>query len=294
MFTLEQITTKDGLIHQGILAEPETPNGKVLVFVHGLTDTFYGNTARINTFARQCLGAQMAFASFNTRGHDMVTEIKKVDATNSKGYTYAMGGAGYEEFSECIYDIDAVIDFLVSKKYQEMYLIGHSSGANKACYYAAVNDRKELAGIILACPMSDRQGRTDNPELTANTLEAMQTKIREETGNELITDLTYFPITPKRYVSLLAPHSLEDQFDYGDEKPEMMYYSRIKKPLCVIFAGNDENADRPITDIKAVFDQATTSSTYQSVIIADVLHNLSGKEDEVSKRIVEWVNNILR
>lgn len=290
MFTLEQITTKDGLLLQGIVAEPQQSNGKAIVWIHGLTSTFYNNVAMINSLATYSREKSIAMTAFNTRGHDMITGIKKIDPQVPKGYTHVMGGAGYERFTDCVEDIDSMVNFLVGKGYYRIYLMGHSTGANKVCYYASVHDRKELAGVILAGPISDRLNPDEDQEQTANNIRVMEEKIEQEIGNELLIGLTFFPITAKRYVSLRAPLTLEDQFDYGDDKPKMTHYSQIKKRLLTVFAEKDEYADRPIEAIRKVFDEKAGSAQYQSIIIPDSLHSFGGKEEEVSKKIIEWIS----
>lgn len=288
MFTLEQITTSDGVIHQGILAEPSNPNGKALVWVHGLTSTFYNNVFMTNELARRALESGMAFAAFNNRGHDMITDVKKADPAKTRGYGYAMAGSGYENFSDCVFDIDAVLSFLKEKGYREIYVIGHSSGAQKVCYYAGSHDRPELAGIVLASPISDRLGTGGEERISI--IESMRKKIAEGKGDELISGLSYFPMTPKRYVSLYYQGSLEDHFDYGDPHPRMKYFSTIQKPLLVLLAGNDENADRPIEEIKIIFDLSQKSSDYQSLIVPDALHGFGGKEEGLAQLIVRFLH----
>ncbi|MCX8008786.1 MAG: alpha/beta hydrolase, partial [Patescibacteria group bacterium] len=136
MFLLEEITTDDGLIHQGLVAYPRDRGNTAIIWVHGLTGTFYGNAKLLKIFAERATNHGMAFGTFNNRGHDMIAGFRKIDQESPKGYTYTTIGAGYEVFEECVCDINAVIQFFVDQGYRKIILVGHSSGANKVCYYA--------------------------------------------------------------------------------------------------------------------------------------------------------------
>ncbi len=292
MFSLEDLSTDDGLIHQGIIAEPEEGGSVAIAWIHGLTGTFYGNVSLITELARQTVRHKMAFGSFNTRGHDMIAGFRKIDPTRLQGYGYRTIGAGYEVFEECVQDIDAVIRYFLQKGYQKVILVGHSSGANKVCYYAGSGKRSFLHGVALFCPISDRlDPYVDKTEIQRKK-ERCRSLIASGKGDELLTDLHFFPLTPKRYLILMDDHSIEDQFGYGDSPPRMPYYERIRLPLFVLFAERDEYADRPVRDIKTVFDAMQRSSWYASTIIPESYHSLRGFESSCVTSLFSWIQTI--
>lgn len=120
----------------------------------------------------------------------------------------------------------------------------------------------------------------------------MQEKIRKGRGDELLSGFDFFPLTPKRWVSLLKKGSREDVFNYRDGKNALVQFSKITQPLLVLFAQNDEYADRPIKEIQIAFDQKATSKHYQSALVAGASHNFTGKEQELVGHIVSWAASI--
>lgn len=76
-FYLAEIVTKDKLIHQGLFYKPTNLGKKAILWVHGLSSTFYGNTKLLEAFGEYCEKEGIGFAVFNNRGHDVVTGIKK-------------------------------------------------------------------------------------------------------------------------------------------------------------------------------------------------------------------------
>lgn len=283
-FFLAEIATKDGLIHQGIIFKPQKPSKRVLLWIHGLTGRFYGDVTFMNLFAEICDKRGMGFASFNTRGHDMIASAHKTDET------YANIGGGREVFEECVYDIDAAVKFLVQQGFSEVILVGLSTGANKACYYAATQANKHIAGIALVSPLSDRL----IPSIRIRWYERFFLKLLVVIGKGdiLISGKSYFPGTPNRFLSLLTPHSNEDVFDYADIEPALVRFSAIKKPLLVLLAAQDELADRSIIDIKKAFDSHQKSKLYKSFIIPGAMHSFKGKEKEAVGAICDWVSSI--
>lgn len=287
-FDLIEIITKDKLVHQGILRRPEKPTKKAILWVHGLTGRFYGDPLLMNVFGGLCDKHGVAFASINNRGHDIITNLKKIDTAAPGGFTRVTGGSGVEVFEESVMDIDAGISYLVGLGYEEVYLAGHSTGANKVCYYAAIKSDRRVAGVILSGPISDRLAQQKDKVHYEKNLLAAKVLVLAGRGDRIQQSASFFPITPRRALSLLTPNSPEDVFTYGDTDKPLRMFARITKPLLVIFGGADESADRPVESIKAVFDKATRSKHYVSRIIAGATHGYTGKERDFATVVVQW------
>jgi alpha-beta hydrolase superfamily lysophospholipase len=291
-FQLAEIVTKDKLVHQGIFFNPSKVGKKAILWVHGITGRFYGSVALMDEFARVCESKGFGFASFNTRGHDLIASVQRMDKRKKSGYAHVIVGAGYENFTDSAYDLDAAITFLVSRGFSEVIILGHSTGANKACYYAAVKKDARVKGIVLAGPMSDRSEYTKKQKMYARIKKEMEQKLKAGKGNELLTGKDFFPLTPRRWMSLYSPGSAEDVFNYMDTKNVLVKFSRIRKPLLVVLSERDEYADRPIEKIRQVFDTHAKSPSYKSIVIPDTNHKYLGKEKEFVYVVVSWVASL--
>lgn len=287
-FIISEIQTSDGIIHQGMYFCPKKPGKRAMLWIHGLTSNFYSSIKRIDEIVSLCDSFGIGLASFNNRGHDMLASAHRLDKKSKSGYSYITIGSGIEQFEDSIYDVEAGIEFLVTNGFTEVFLIGSSTGANKACYYSAMQKNDYVKGVILLSPLSDRlAARVSNLKrlflLTCKFLGL---------GKLLLSSGAYFPGTVNRFLSLLTPKSSEDVFDYGDAEPRMKRFSRITQPLLVLFGGLDSLADRDITQIKAIFDAHQRSSDYTSIIIPETDHGFDGKEKDLAKRIVKWINAV--
>lgn len=287
-YGLTKIATRDNVILDGLYHEPVKRGTTALLWIHGFTGTFYGDTPLFSEICKQGDPSGFGFASFNTRGHDCIASLSTLDQKSKTGFGHAMGGAGYENFGECAFDIDAGITFLAKRGFANIVLVGHSTGANKACYYAGTQNDTRVAAVVLAGPLSDRLA--ENPV----HLERMRELVADGKENELVTDAMFMPITPDRYLSLYTPGSPEDVFDYGEKLPKMRIFRRIAKPVLVLLGEKDEHADRPVSEIKRVFDSRHMARQYESVIIPGANHGFDGKENETASAIVGWVRSVLK
>lgn len=289
-FYLAEIVTKDKLIHQGMFYKPTRPGKKAILWVHGLASTFYGNVSLLAEFAKQCEELGVGFASFNNRGHDVVTGIKKVDLSSDKRYTRIGGGAGVETFKESINDIEAGVAFLRAQGFSKVIVVGHSTGANKTCYYAATQNNPRVAGFVLAGPVSDlNTPGVDLAEITKN-IQKMKTYIKKGKGDALLEGVYDLPLTPKRYVSLLGD---EDMFDYfSGGKKLKTFLSKIHKPLMIVLGAKDEYLNKPAKNALKVFDRYAVSPKYKSVVIKGSFHSFNGKERQFVHEVVQWVRGV--
>jgi len=288
--SLVEITTNDGIMHQGVYVKPLKASKKAILYIHGLTSAFYHGMALQNAVVDACIKKGIGYASFNNRGHDFITSGHVIDAYNEKEKSHITLGAGVEDFTKSIFDIDAGIRFLKQKGYTSIYLLGHSTGANKACYYGGTVKDDRVKGVMLASPISDRL----NPTIRYVFIKRIFLKllIGLGFGDTVWTYLNFFPITPKRALSLLEPGSCEDVFSYSGKNPSMEVYGNITTPVFILFGEEDEYRDRPIFEIKKVFDALQNAKKYKSISISNSPHGFDGKEKEFASQVVSWVSGL--
>lgn len=290
-FYLAEIVTKDKLIHQGIFYKPTKSSGRSILWVHGLTDNFYGDLSTLEALSEYCEKEGWGFSSFNTRGHDIVASVKKLDPQNPKGQTPVSLGSSYESFTDCVYDIDAAIAFLKSQGFLQVILAGISTGANKVCYYAGTRRDARVAAVVLVSPLSDVPIENKEPRFTHNFNRAKHLVLKGQ-GDRLLEGVTYLPLTAKRYLSLYQAGNVEDVFDYYAKSPNLTVFSNITKPLCIVFGGADEYSDRPVKDILEVLRTYQKSTNYHEAIIPGAFHSFGGKEKELVGNVAAWIKSL--
>lgn len=292
------VTTADGLDLQGLIFC--TPNHKektVGVWVHGLTASFHSNYKRHTILARVFNDAGLAYATFDTRGHDAVTFAKKYDKRRKKGYRSITVGGAFEKFTDCVLDLDAIVDYL-KECYEKVILIGHSTGANKVVYYLTrAGKGKNITGVVLASPVSDvalyKKELGDNYE---KALEAAQDMIKRGQGSLLMPqEWSKDPRTAQRFLSLINQESVEQMFPTKKFRGPLKLFSKIRIPTLVLFGEEDNylKTDRvSAQDILGVFSREHRSKVFKILVIAKTGHSYEDKEEEFAKELINWISKI--
>lgn len=142
MFTeLVHIETEDGILLHGAWYDQD-PNKPVFIIQHGAAMNFYTGMGRflpdiLTRSGCSCLSA-------NNRGHDFGT------APDSDKKPVI--GLMRDTFKDCIKDIRALINFVKSKGYGRIILLGHSQAIPKVLYAQNQAQFPEVNGIVLVSP----------------------------------------------------------------------------------------------------------------------------------------------
>lgn len=142
-------------------------------------------------------------------------------------------------------------------------------------------------GAALVSGLSDKLIPDVDKFQLMNDIEMMKLLVDSGKGDGLVVGKTFFPITPKRFLSLYTPGP-EDQFDYGEKSPKLPYFSTITKPVYVIIGEKDEFLDRKAASFLRVFETLTRSLSFKGEIIADANHSFKDKEKELSHMLTVW------
>jgi pimeloyl-ACP methyl ester carboxylesterase len=277
------LVTKDALKLSGLLFGP-TEATVGFVFVHGLGSSVFSHNDVLPE------GKSYVSLYINNRGHDKVASMKHVLPGTEKGYDWFPGGMAHEIFTDCVYDIQAGIEYLKDRGVEKIYLVGHSTGCQKSIFYLSRHENHDISGTVLICPMSDYAAakKLEDPQKLAVAVKyAHKVVERGKPGDLIPSDIWPEPIDAQRFLSLYTPDSIEEIFCYSqpNRKPDLL--QQIDIPLLVLLAQKDEYAYRPIVEIAEWFRRSTHHSTVQ--LIPDSLHSLTGKDEQTRALIKTWL-----
>ncbi len=146
---LVQTTTCDGVRLDGMLQVPPAGRATQLpadafLFIHGTGGSFYSSTL-FDSFGERLLDRGSAVLRVNTRGHDGISTA----ATARGGQRL---GAAYELVDDCRYDLAAWTDWLGTRGFSRIGLVGHSLGAVKSMYWLAVEPHAAVVCLVALSP----------------------------------------------------------------------------------------------------------------------------------------------
>lgn len=279
-----EIKTPNKYLLNALFLGKEKPKN-IFIFIHGLA----GNLFSKLDFVKTLIDENSSVIVFNNRGAGVIDKIYKEDKRKKGGYSKFNSGMAYEIFSDCVDDIDGVVNYASKTGAKKIILIGHSTGCQKSVYYLAKKKKNNVSSAILLAPMSDFATMFKNTEKSKylkliKTAEKMVLR-----GDSLKLMPLDRAISAQRFLSLFSPKSEEEIFSYASNR-EPKLLKAIKKPLLIVLAGNDKFRDRPIIKISSWFEKELKSrdtATIKTVKQAD--HSFSGKFLELNRIIKQWL-----
>jgi pimeloyl-ACP methyl ester carboxylesterase len=278
----------DKLELEGMLCAP-TRSKTCVVHVHGMTDNFHG-IGMIDNLMHAAFRNEMSFFTFNNRGMGTITIFQKL----RHHLTFRTLGTAFENFKDCILDIDAALKMLRERGYRNFILSGHSTGCQKVTYYQYRKNARSVRGLVLLAPADDlnNQIRMLGPKKHKEWLQIARRMVRSGKGKELMpaeVEPTYF--SAKRYYELYRPGSLEGNlFNY---EGGLKAVSKIKTPILAIFGSKEEFAAMPPRRMLKILDGKYVHPYSRGVLIKDADHCFCLQEDEAEAAVSKWLRNLV-
>lgn len=278
--------TPQGYLLRGLWFGPKKPKS-VVVWVHGLG----GSVFSMHNVIQRVAQSQTAVLTFNNRGHDLVSQISKKTRGKKKRI---LAGAAHEVFTDCVDDIQGAVNFARKQGVKNMYLAGHSTGCQKSIYWGSKTGCRGVKGIILLAPVSDHAAAlaADRNGKLARLIKVARGLVKAGKKHtpmpaSILNDGSQ--CDAQRFLSLNTPDSVETIFPYEQKSKHPRALQAVKNPILVLWAGDDEYADRPAKDIAAWFEMHTPQ-LQKIVIMPRAKHSFKGAEGKVVKEIREFIS----
>ena len=279
-----EILTPKNFVLNGLWYGPQQPR-RVIILLHGLTGSAFSSSSVVEALADD----ETAVVTFNNRGYAIISNLRQKIGNETK---YSLGGAAHEVFTDCIDDIDGASRYARQQGVKEIYLAGHSTGAQKIVYYAYKKPTVKIRGLILLGPLSDYAGERKKPQLR-KAVAAAKRMLKAGKSNDLLPrDVWWQYFDAQRMLSLYTPDGIEEIFSYSqpDKKPKI--YQSIKLPVITLSAGEDEYSERPAVKLVEWFKKNSRSNHFAAHVIPNVGHSFSEREHEVARAIQKWIKSI--
>jgi len=294
----------DNVMLPGLLYEPEKPTKKVTIWLHGMGDNgiFYKSKI-MNELGKAHTDKGIAFLAFNNRGAHSSKRLKLADDTLPEEDRSYQGGTYYEVIADAPKDINGAVTSLKDHGYNEFYLAGISSGANKICNYDATADDTHFKKYILASP-GDDTGLFFKDLGEKRYWKASQHAAKlVSTGKPLDIMPKYtgmHPFSAQSSWDILNPNGDYNTFPFYEEtnqrlgdKPLFNEYANIKTPTLVIIGQEDEytaqNGTQEAIDIflKHTPSQMIKKNGFQ--LVPGAGHSFTNYEEGFADRITDWL-----
>lgn len=293
---LVQLNTKDGLTLPGLFFKVNNSK-KAIIRLHGNGNSsiFYADDPQ-DEIAAVFNKNGFSYLPFNNRGANYVRRLTVKNEQGNKNRK--LYGMAYELIRECVFDIEAAVEFLKSNAYSEIYLLGHSSGANKICVYNHYKSDNDIKGYILAAGSDDtgRYYEKLGDKRFWEMLKLSEVKIKSGDGEEMINEfLPEYFFSYKSFFDIANPDGDYNTFPFIEnirsvalsKKNKFNYFNEISKATLVIYGEADLYQYGNVTKIVEILENYQPTFEYKVIREAD--HGFNQHQIEFAETIVEWL-----
>lgn len=299
--SFRELHTKDHLTLPALLFQPNKKTTRLAIWLHGMGDNavFYKPTL-INCLAEQLSKNNIAFLAFNNRGAHNKKILRIKDSAD-----HIIAGCHYEKIIDSIKDISAAVDLAKTLDYSNLFLIGHSTGANKILTYNYhIQADNPFSKYILLAPGDDTglffkeltEKKFHESFLYAKKL------IEKDKPNKIMPKYTGLnPFSAQSAKDILDPDGDYNTFPYYEylhhrigHKQLFQELKSIKIPTKVIYGENDEftsHIQGPENAIKILKENLLPKNSFSFGIIKEANHSFNFHEKELSDTISTWLND---
>ena len=285
IYPIVRVTTADRLSLYGLFLEPIQPSRTLLLHIHGAAGNFFGNSY-FEKLSAAVLGLGVAYLSTNNRGSG-VYELEQGTVEH---------GVSLEKFEDSVFDIDAWIEFALTRGYDDIILEGHSYGTEKSVFYLSEGRyRDKVKGVILF-GFSDNVGHQIEYEkkIGRNYLNEAHELVRKGEGHRLLDDLFglcgELPISAQTYVTCFREGSANARALPLRQGRNLELFRAIPIPILGVI-GDRQDAEYTVIPINKAIDLLRSENKRAEVYqIRDCGHGFAGKESE----LVEIVSDFMK
>ena len=286
-YAIEIITPKKILL-RGLWFGPKRPK-QVLVWVHGLGSSMFS----MQTLATNFVDTKTAVLMFNNRGHDKISRLAR--ANEKKIKKTHLAGAAHEVFTDCVDDIQGAVNFAKRQGVKNMYLAGHSTGCQKAIYWASRNPPaggggRGVKGIILLGAVSDLAAGTklQGKQKIARTAAVARSLVARGKRHQLLPPgLWHEVLDAQRFLSLYTPDGVEEIFSYTQPTKNARTLKSVRIPVLVLWAEKEEFSNQPAREVGEWFKKHTQKG--KIIILPRTGHLFRGAERRVVREVRQWM-----
>lgn len=286
---LVKVVTSDGLELKGFFSDQKSD--LAVLHFHGTAGDFYTHEF-VEVEGIKLAKEKISFLTANNRGHDVFADIRK---HKDGKVEWTQIGGGQERFEDCLFDIDAWINFLINRGVKKIILQGHSLGPNKNIYYQVKNKSKFVNGFVHLSPQNDAglmKSILSNKKYFDTNM-VIERMLKDHRENEILAKELQIlcPISALAYSGYFIENGIGNLFPYHNpDNRNWSVLNRISEPQLLIFGGEDPYIKPSVVKAIEVFkSKIKKSSKFESKIIKGASHSYIGYEKELIQTIFDWI-----
>lgn len=286
------ITAPDGLLLPALYYRAQKAAKILAVYVHGSGSSSIIRTPKLNgTFAEKFSLCGIDFLTFNNRGAGYIT---KFDSTEDKGL---VGGMTYEKIEDFATDLRGVEVWAKMAGYEHLFVLGHSTGANKVVSVMSNRSDSFISGIALMSGGDDVFLQRERYDPTV--LEEVQDMlVKKRESSELVSPSLFpgeHPVSWRSLGELITLHGPYDIFPFARAYADQIsdHFTKVKDlKVPTVFVYGSEDFGTVIRPVEAIELLKKALPGSNGILVADADHSFSNREDLLADHLVSWMSEV--
>lgn len=278
-FEYVEVMTEQNIKLFGCLSSNK--NKSCILYIPGLSGNFFeAKFARM--LGKKAIECNYDFLFSHNQGSFQIMEFPYLRSDGKlKSITK---GSAYEKFEDSVYDIDAWINYLKERKYEEIIAVCHSMGCNKIVYYLNQKPNNPISKVILLSPQDNVN--FGNLEMHQGLLEEAIKNIKNGEGNKILSKkfLGFCLMSSETYYNEITNKNINN-IPYKTENGDFSLIALIEKPIYLVI-GTDDGGEKSLEYMKKIADNCKNAK-YD--IVKDANHTYKGKEEELIELIFDYL-----
>ncbi len=283
---LVKTKTQDGLIFTGLISQPPQKSDTIIVHVHGMSGDIYINSW-YSQMHKKYSENNIAFLVGENRGTHSITQFE-----NTRGDLVNIGNT-FELLEDCVYDIQAWVDYATELGYKNIWLQGHSLGTSKIAYYLYSKNPKNISGVILLSP-SDMvgcfMGKVEKQPVVIKAEELLkQGKYRELLEDEIFEGNI---LSAKTIVNFFGENTNLAIFNFAKPNLGFKVVNSISVPVLAITGNKDEgivSVSDPYKAMEKLEEELINAPRKKTIVYEGASHQFEGFEERIVKDVLEFI-----
>lgn len=257
-------------------------NKKCILYIPGLTGNFFESKFP-REIGKKCIEKGYDFLFSHNQGSFQIIEfpfLREDGKLKSK-----TKGATYEKFEDCVYDIDAWVEYLDKLGYKEIILLCHSMGCNKIVYYLNQRNNCKISKVILLSPQDNVN--FSKLDMHSGLLEEAEENIKKGEPEKILSKkfLGFCFMSSETYYQEITNKNINN-IPYKTPNGDFSLLNTIDKPIYIII-GSDDIGENGEEYMQKVIDNCQNA---KYAILADANHNFKNKESELNEMIFDYLD----
>lgn len=279
--------TSDGIHFSGLFTEADNSK-KVIIHIHGMAGSPMDN-GYYQEMHNEYEKNGYSFLVGQNRGSGTETEF------NTDNGVKVIGNA-FEKFEECVFDIQAWVDFVVNAGYEEIWIQSHSLGPSKVAYYMNTKKPKNIKGLVWISP-SDMVGLVNDPGgIKDHNIMLPEAKelVKEGKGKTILSHSLWGSalLSADTYLNFFDEGAKTAVFNYGQQQLGWEVVNNIKVPVLAI-TGTKDDGIVPVMDAKKAMEllkeNLKKSPRVETKVYEGAEHSFDGFSKQITEDVLEFI-----